>query len=99
LDRQTALTAAAHALADGISSWRDGDVELDDLIEEAATPGGIAATVMSTMDQGKYQALVEKALRAGVARSRENARLAKATKTKATRRSQSKSTATNKPRA
>lgn len=99
LHRKVALTAAAHALADGILSWRKGDVDLDKLIEEAATPGGIAATVMSTMDKGKYPALVEKALRAGVARAHENARFAKGTKTEATRGSKSKCTATNKPRA
>ena len=70
LDRNLALTAAAHALADGIFSWREGDVGLDELIKEAATPGGIAAAVASTMDKGKYQVLVEKSLRAGVARAR-----------------------------
>ena len=75
LERNVALTAAAHALADGISSWTEGEIELDELIKEAATPGGIAATVMSTMDDGKYQVLVEKALRAGIARARANARL------------------------
>ena len=75
LDRRIALTASAHALADGISSWRGSHIPLEALIEEAATPGGIAAAVMATMDEGNYRVLVEQALRAGVAKARENARL------------------------
>lgn len=72
LDRNTALTAAAHALADGILSWREGNTSLTDLLHEAATPGGIAATVMGAMDKGGYRRLVEKSLRAGIARARAN---------------------------
>jgi pyrroline-5-carboxylate reductase len=87
LDRKVALTASAHALADGILSWREGDIDLDKLIEEAATPGGIAATVMSSMDEGKYQSLVEKSLRTGLTRARENARFAKELKAGSTRAS------------
>src|SRR5712692_7565624 len=41
LDQKTALTAAAHALADGIVSWREGDISSNYLLREAATPGGI----------------------------------------------------------
>ena len=74
LDRSTALTAAAHALADGILSWREGDTSLPELLHEAATPGGIAATVMSAMDKDGYRHLVEKSLRAGIARARANAK-------------------------
>ena len=43
LDRKTALTAAAHALADGVLAWRDSGISLRALLNEAATPGGIAA--------------------------------------------------------
>jgi pyrroline-5-carboxylate reductase len=75
LDRQTAFAAAAHALADAIVSWRQGKNSLDALLHEAATPGGIAATVMRTMDEAAYPRIVERALRAGVARARKNARL------------------------
>jgi pyrroline-5-carboxylate reductase len=74
LDRKTAFTAAAHALADGIVSWREEKASLDELLHEAATPGGIAATVMEAMDAGKYSRIVERGLRAGVARARKNAR-------------------------
>lgn len=92
LDSKIALQAAAHALADGVSSWRESGVPLRELIKEAATPGGIAATVMSTMDKGNYPQLVEKALRAGVARARANAkvRISK-TKRESVRRSRSSS--------
>lgn len=70
LDYRVALIAAAHGLAGGI---REGEILLDELIKEAATPGGIAAAAMTAMDKGHFQRLVEKALRAAVARARANA--------------------------
>jgi pyrroline-5-carboxylate reductase len=76
LDRQTALTAAAHALADGILGWREGDLPLEALLEEAATPGGIAATVMQAMNAHGHPRMVERGLRAGIARARKNSRRA-----------------------
>jgi pyrroline-5-carboxylate reductase len=75
LDRKTAFAAAAHALADAIYSWREGKESLDALLQEAATPGGIAATVMRSMDDSGHVRMVRKALRAGVQRARANARL------------------------
>jgi pyrroline-5-carboxylate reductase len=75
LDRRTAFVAAAHALADAIRSWRKGDESLDALRHEAATPGGIAATVMKSMDDSGYARIARRALRAGVQRARANARL------------------------
>ena|SRR2546426_2412464 len=74
LDRKGALTAAAHALADGILAWREGNTRLDRLLREAATPGGIAATVMSSMNEVGYQRMIERGLRAGIARARKNAK-------------------------
>lgn len=71
LDHRVALIAGAHGLAGGI---REGSILLDELIKEAATPGGIAAAAMTAMDKGHYQRLVEKALRAAVARARANAK-------------------------
>jgi pyrroline-5-carboxylate reductase len=75
LNRKNALTAAAHALADGVLSWREGTVPLDELIQEAATPGGIAAATMQAMDASGYKRIIEKGLRAGRARARKNAKL------------------------
>jgi pyrroline-5-carboxylate reductase len=75
LNRKNALAAAAHALADGILSWREGNVPLDKLIKEAATPGGIAAATMQAMDASGYKRIIEKGLRAGIARARKNAKL------------------------
>jgi len=72
LDRKTALTAAAHALGDGIAYWRDSGLAIRQLLHEAATPGGIAATVMSTMDAAGYKNAVGAGLRAGVAKARKN---------------------------
>jgi pyrroline-5-carboxylate reductase len=74
LDRTSALTAAAHALGDGILAWRSGKIPLHRLLHEAATPGGIAATVMSAMDAAGYERIVERGLRKGIARARKNAR-------------------------
>jgi pyrroline-5-carboxylate reductase len=75
LNRKNALTAAAHALADGILSWREGEERLDKLIQEAATPGGTAAATMQAMDSSGYMRIIEKGLRAGRARARNNAKL------------------------
>jgi pyrroline-5-carboxylate reductase len=74
LDRKTALTAAAHALADGVLAWRDSDISLDALLNEAATPGGIAATTMASMDKSGYKRIVEQGLRAGMERAKKNAK-------------------------
>jgi len=74
LNRKTALLAAAHALADGILAWREGNIPLDELLREAATPGGIAATVMKAADAAGYQRAVRRGLAAGMKRTRKNAR-------------------------
>jgi len=74
LDRPTAFTAAAHALADGILGWREGDLPLDALLAEAATPGGIAETVIKTMNAHGHPRMVERGLRAGIAKARKNSR-------------------------
>lgn len=79
LDRDTALTAAAHALGDAILSWREGESSLKELLEEAATPGGIAATVMVMMEGAGYSKNVELSVRAGLARARAAARPQKGT--------------------
>ena len=69
LDRKTALLASAHALADGIVAWRDGKHSLESLLEEAATPGGIAATTMAGMDASGYGRAVRKGVRDGLRRA------------------------------
>lgn len=74
LDRQTALLASAHALADGIQAWRDSKHSLRAVLEEAATPGGIAATTMAAMDAAGYASSIGTGLRAGLQRARANAR-------------------------
>jgi pyrroline-5-carboxylate reductase len=74
LDRKTALLASAHALADGIVAWRDGKHSLQSLLDEAATPGGIAATTMAGMDAAGYSRAVRKGVEDGLRRIRANAR-------------------------
>ena len=76
LNPKTALAAAAHALAGGVMAFTEGRLPLEKLIHEAATPGGIAATVMKTMDDAGYYLIVERGVRAGIARARANARKA-----------------------
>jgi pyrroline-5-carboxylate reductase len=73
LGRKTARLAAAHALADSISVWRNGNMSLTELLEEAATPGGTAAATMAALDNAGYQRILTSALRAGIARARKNA--------------------------
>jgi pyrroline-5-carboxylate reductase len=75
LDGATALTAAAHALGESISYWRTSGVSLEDLLHEAATPGGIAAATMSAMDEAGYARSVDRGIRAGIKRARSNAKL------------------------
>jgi pyrroline-5-carboxylate reductase len=74
LDRKTALLAAAHALADGILAWREGKHSLEALLEEAATPGGIAATTAAAMDAAGYRRAVGQGVAAGLRRARAHAR-------------------------
>jgi pyrroline-5-carboxylate reductase len=74
LDRETALTAAAHALADGIHYWKQSGLSLEELLEEAATPGGIAAATMAAMNRAGYVHAVQRGISAGVARARKNAK-------------------------
>jgi pyrroline-5-carboxylate reductase len=73
LDRNTALLASAHALADGIIAWRDGKHSLESLLEEAATPGGIAAATAAAMDAAGYGRAVRQGVAAGLRRARANA--------------------------
>jgi len=73
LDRNTALLASAHALADGIIAWRDGRQSLESLLEEAATPGGIAAATAAAMDTAGYGRAVRQGVAAGLRRARANA--------------------------
>lgn len=74
LDRKTALLASAHALADGIMAWREGKDSLEALLEEAVTPGGIAASTADGMDTAGYRGAVRKGVAAGLRRARANAR-------------------------
>lgn len=74
LNRATALTAAAHALCDGIFYWRQSGESLDAILQEAATPGGIAAATMAAMDQAGYARVIGKGIRAGVKQARKNAK-------------------------
>ncbi len=73
LDRKTALLASAHALADGIIAWRDGNDSLESLLEEAVTPGGIAAATVNKTDAAGYGRAVRQGVAAGVRRARANA--------------------------
>jgi pyrroline-5-carboxylate reductase len=73
LDGNTALLASAHALADGIIAWRDGELSLEALLEEAATPGGIAEATASAMEAAGYGRAVRQGVAAGLRRAGANA--------------------------
>jgi pyrroline-5-carboxylate reductase len=73
LDRNTALLGSAHALADGIIAWRDGGDSLESLLEEAVTPGGIAAATTAAMDAAGYGRAVRQGAAAGLRRARASA--------------------------
>ena len=72
LDRATALSAAAHALGDGILYWRQSGKAVTDLLREAATPGGIAAATLSAMNAAGYGRAVKNGIRAGIRQARCN---------------------------
>jgi pyrroline-5-carboxylate reductase len=74
LDRKTALIAAAHALGAGIDYWQQSGETLEALLEEAATPGGIAAATMAAMDKAGYPQVIAKGLAAGIGQARRNAK-------------------------
>ncbi len=74
LDHKTALVAASHALANGILYWRDGRLDLVELLHEAATPGGIAATTMAAMDKAGYRKAISRGVLAGIRQAKKNAR-------------------------
>jgi pyrroline-5-carboxylate reductase len=74
LNRKVALIAAAHALSEGIAYWRESGLELDELLHEAATPGGIAAATMAAMDRAGYAGVVQKGVSAGITQARRNAK-------------------------
>jgi pyrroline-5-carboxylate reductase len=74
LDHKAAFIAAAHALADGIVYWRESGDTVEELLHEAATPGGIAAATMAAMDKAGYGRAVDRGIRAGVKQCAKNAR-------------------------
>jgi pyrroline-5-carboxylate reductase len=73
LDRKSARVAAAHALADGIAAWCAGTSPLEDLLQEAATPGGTAAAVIASINDAGYAKIIARGLRAGIRQARKNA--------------------------
>jgi pyrroline-5-carboxylate reductase len=74
LSRRMAQIAALHALTDGLIAWREGKTSLQNLLHEAATPGGISAAAMVSMKKSGYSRAVDRGLRAGMARARKNAK-------------------------
>jgi pyrroline-5-carboxylate reductase len=74
LDRKTALTAAAHGLADGILYWKEAGQSLEELLHEAATPGGTAAATIAAMNRAGYESIFKRGLAAGIKQARRNAK-------------------------
>jgi len=74
LDRNTALTAGAHALAEAILYWRESGQTLSDLLHESATPGGTSAATMAAMKAAGYERAILRGLEAGIRQARANAR-------------------------
>jgi pyrroline-5-carboxylate reductase len=75
LDHKVAMIAAAHALSDGIAYWSQSGRSLDELLKEAATPGGIAAATMAAMNRSGYEKSVDRGIRAGVKQAQRNTKL------------------------
>jgi pyrroline-5-carboxylate reductase len=75
LDRNTALTVAAHALFDALYYWRESGETVADLLQESATPGGTSAATLEAMKKAGYEKAVAAGLKAGIVRARRNAQL------------------------
>jgi pyrroline-5-carboxylate reductase len=69
LSARTAAAAVTHALVEGARARGEGDGSLDELMAEAATPGGIAAATLDTLRARAYDRIVERAFRAGLERA------------------------------
>jgi pyrroline-5-carboxylate reductase len=74
LDRKTALAACSHALAEAIAYWRESGESLDELLREAATPGGTAAATLRTLKKHGFERAIEAGLQAAMRQARKNAR-------------------------
>lgn len=74
LDQKTALTAAAHALADAILYWRESGQKLSLLLQESATPGGTTAATLAAISAAGYKRAIERGLEAGIRQAQANAR-------------------------
>lgn len=70
LNKHAALVAAAHALgaAEAVLKQRNADIE--NMVRQAATPGGTAEATMAAMDAAGYGDVVAKGVQAGIARAR-----------------------------
>lgn len=75
LDQRTALTAAAHALADAILYWRESGQKLSHLLQESATPGGTTAATLAAISAAGYKRAIERGLEAGIRQAQANAKL------------------------
>ena len=71
LSRNIAAQAAQHALSEAILSLRASRASLDELLREAATPGGTSAAVLASLTDSGHAEMLERALRAGVRRAQE----------------------------
>ena len=77
LDFQTAI-AAARRLSPTVSiTGGKGKTTIAELLNEAATPGGVAEATMSEMDKSGYRRAIQNGLRAGLRRTRANAKRSK----------------------
>jgi pyrroline-5-carboxylate reductase len=74
LDRKTSLLASAHALGDGVLAWRQSQRPLQALLDEAATPGGIASATVLAMNAAGYRESVRSGVAAGLRRAKANAK-------------------------
>lgn len=74
LDRNTALTVAAHAFGDALVYWKESGLSVAGLLQESATPGGTSAAMMEAMKKSGYEKAMAAGLKAAIHRARQNAR-------------------------
>lgn len=76
LERATALMAAAHAVGDAVTYWREiGFPNPANLLKEAATPGGTAEAFVAAMKRAGFDKILAQGLRAGIRRAQRYAKV------------------------
>jgi pyrroline-5-carboxylate reductase len=69
LSRQVATEVAGQTIAGSLAMWRELEVPVADLIEHAATPGGVSVETLFVLEQHAFKGAVMEAIARGAERA------------------------------